>query len=179
MRITRNNCALSRKNKTSLTVDRTVGTSSSSVKRQSERLRKIPVKVSEVPQKNFTPPDLTYDKEGNDMTLFNEQPVEGIMSNTAIQSCKFMLRKSKDLRRELETTLDRKLKLNSNTTLRYLAGLIAMDRNMLQSIHHLLMAESYRLTVVKPVGLGSQVQTHDQCTARWATLPADTDQKGC
>ena len=179
MRITRKNLALSCKNKTSLTVDRTVGTSSSSVKRQSERLRKIPVKVSEVPQKNFTPPDLTYDQEGNNMTLFNEQPIEGIMSNTAIQSCKFMLRKSKDMRRELETTLDRKLKLNSNTTLRYLAGLIAMDRNMLQSIHHLLMAESYRLTVVKPVGLGSQVQTHDQCTARWATLPADTNQKGC
>ena len=179
MRITRKNLDLSCKNKTSLTVDRTVSTSSPSVKRQSERLRKIPVKVSEVPEKKCTSPDLTYDQEGNNMTLFNEQPIEGIMSNTAIQSCKFMLRKSKDMRRELETTLDRKLKLNSNTTLRYLAGLIAMDRNMLQSIHHLLMAESYRLTVVKPVNLGSQVQTHDQCTARWAALQMDTDHKSC
>ena len=177
MRLTRSSLASSQKGNSSPTVSKTVGMSSPPVKRQSQRLRKIPVKVSTVSQKQFTLPDPVYDQEGKDVTLLEEHPADRIISSTSIQSCKFLLLKSLHMRRELERTLNNELTLGPMGSLRYMAKLIATDRNMMQSIHHLLVAESHRLTVVDPVMLYTRVMSHEEYSTYLATLKNEASQE--
>ena len=47
-------------------------------------------------------------------------------------------------------------------SLQYMAGMIATSRNTLLSVHHLLLAESYRITVAKPNHLGTRIMSQDE-----------------
>ena len=117
-------------------------------KRCLQGYQRMPVKAPAVPERQPLSPDPVYDQAGRNMTLLEITPSEVIVGNSAIQTCKFFLQKSRDLNTEMEKVLDMKLTLGPMGSLTYLTRNIATDRNLKLAMHYMLIAESHRLTVV-------------------------------
>ena len=172
IRVTRNNekqatlstvnLKASKKSKSSPVAPTTANALGYSKRRCSPRLRKIPVKVSQVSQDSPAPTSPVYDQEGRNVALLKEHPIDKIMQNSAAQSCRFLIKKSIEMHQEIERGLDNKLTLGPMGSLQYMARMIATSRNTLLSVHHLLLAESYRITVAEPNHLGTRIVSQDE-----------------
>ena len=91
-------------------------------------------------------PRPVYDKEGKNIGLFLAHPNDEIVSESVLQSCRYILKKSYLAHQELERVLDMKTTLGPFGTIEYMTRMIQQDRNLKLSMHYMLLAENARLT---------------------------------
>ena len=98
--------------------------------------------------------------------LFEQQPEDATIAYSAHQSCKFMMKKLQDIHDEMNKMLDEQLTCGPMGTLQYLNTLTNTSKNFLTSLHHILMAESFRTSrlasIVQNPTLGSRIVGHKE-----------------
>ena len=127
-----------------------------------EKASEATVNISNLP----IPIDNLIWMAGVNFGLFKKQPEDEVITNTALQSCKFMMDKLQDIHNEMGIMLDGQLTCGPMGTLQYLNTLTNTAQNLLTSLHHMLMAESFRVTrlasVVKNPTLGTRIVGHKE-----------------
>ena len=93
-------------------------------------------------------PRPVFDKEGKNIGLFLAHPNDEIVSESVLQSCRYILKKSYLAHQELERVLDMKTTLGPFGSIAYMTRMIQQDRNLKLSMHYMLLAENARLTDV-------------------------------
>ena len=90
------------------------------------------------------------------------------------------MKKLQDIHDEMDKILKEQLTCGPMGTLQYMNSLICTQKNLLTSLHHMLMAESFRVTrlasVVKNPTLGTRIVGHKEWLEFKARQAADPKQ---